>query len=131
MLHNYEFKRWHKALIHTAGLIGLALHVVGTFKGYENVPSVLYATSVFVFLKDAGRWVMEQERLASFVNVVGRYAFEIYLLQFILLDAATRIPEIDRNSLVYRLGAPLVMIPVIIAFTWCLRKIPVVRRIVP
>ena len=44
--------------------------------------------------------------------VVGRYAFEIYLLQFILLNAATRIPEIDRNSLVYRLGAPLVMIPV-------------------
>ncbi|MDD5942263.1 acyltransferase family protein [Fibrobacter sp.] len=144
LLHNYEFKRWHKALIHTAGLIGLALHVVGTyhlshktgyvvgtFKGYENVPSVLYATSVFVFLKDAGRWVMEQERLASFVKVVGRYAFEIYLLQFILLDAATRVPEIDRNSLVYRLGAPLVMIPVIIAFTWCLRKIPVVRRIVP
>lgn len=111
-MHNYEFKRWHKALIHVAGLIGLALHVVGTFKGYENVPSVLYATSVFVFLKDAGRWVMEQERLASFVKVVGRYAFEIYLLQFILLDAATRVPEIDRNSLVYRLGAPLVMIPV-------------------
>ena len=144
VLHNYEFKRWHKAIIHVVGLAGLMLHICGTyylsveaghvdttFKGYENVPSVVYAVSVFVFLKDLGRWVMERERLAKFVKVVGRYAFEIYLLQFILLDEATRIPAIDRNSLVYRLGAPFVMIPIIMAFTWCLRKIPVVRRIVP
>jgi hypothetical protein len=99
VLHNYEFKRWHKAIIHVVGLAGLMLHICGTyylsveaghvdttFKGYENVPSVVYAVSVFVFLKDLGRWVMERERLAKFVKVVGRYAFEIYLLQFILLD---------------------------------------------
>jgi surface polysaccharide O-acyltransferase-like enzyme len=144
VLHNYEFKRWHKAIIHVVGLSGLMLHICGTyylsvnaghvdltFKGYENVPSVVYAVSVFVFLKDVGRWVMERERLAKFIKVMGRYAFEIYLLQFILLDEATRIPAIDRNSLVYRLGAPFVMIPMIMAFTWCLRKIPVLRRIVP
>ena len=144
VLHNYEFKRWHKAIIHVVGLSGLMLHICGTyylsvnaghvdltFKGYENVPSVVYAVSVFVFLKDVGRWVMERERLAKFIKVVGRYAFEIYLLQFILLDEAKRIPAIDRNSLVYRLGAPFVMIPMIMAFTWCVRKIPVLRRIVP
>ena len=144
VLHNYEFKRWHKAIIYVVGLSGLMLHICGTyylsvdvghvdttFKGYENVPSVVYAVSVFVFLKDVGRWVMEHERLAKFIKVVGRYAFEIYLLQFILLDEAKRIPAIDRNSLVYRLGAPFVMIPMIMAFTWCLRKIPVLRRIVP
>ena len=121
-------------MLHICGTYYLSVeagHVDTTFKGYENVPSVVYAVSVFVFLKDVGRWVMERERLAKFVKVVGRYAFEIYLLQFILLDEATRIPEIDRNSLVYRLGAPFVMIPIIMAFTWCLRKIPVVRRIVP
>ena len=144
VLHNYEFKKWHKAIIYVVAFSGLMLHICGTYflsvkvghvdttyKGYENVPSLLYAVGVFVFLKDVGRWVMARELPAKFVKVLGRYAFEIYLLQFILLDAAIRIPAIDRNSLLYRLGAPFVMIPIIMAFTWCLRKIPVVRRIVP
>ncbi|WP_173383493.1 acyltransferase [Fibrobacter succinogenes] len=144
LLHNCEIKKWQKVLIHVLGLFGLALHicgsyvlsveanhVVGTFKGYENVPSVLYAISIFVMLKDVGTWIMKKERLSRFVKMLGGYAFEVYLLQFILLDAAVRNPSIDKNSLLYRLGAPFVMIPIIMAFTWCLRKIPVVRRIVP
>ena len=144
VLHNYEFKKWHKVIIYVVGLVALLLHIIGsyvlsvdaghvvtTFKGYGNVPSVLYAVSVFVFLKDVGRWVMDRDRLAKFVKVVARYAFEIYLLQFILLKVAAKISFVDRNSLVYRLVAPFVMIPIIMAFTWCVRKIPVIRRIVP
>ena len=144
LLHNCEIRRWQKVVIYMLGMFGLGMHlcgtyvlsveanhIVGTFKGYENLPSVLYAISVFVLLKDVGTWVMKQERLAKIVKMLGTYAFEVYLLQFILLDRAAAIPAIDRTSIVYRLGAPFVMIPIIMLFTWCLRKIPVVRKVVP
>ena len=144
LLHNSEIKKWQKVIIHVLGLFGLLLHicgsyvlsietnhVVGTFKGYENVPSVLYAISIFVMLKDVGTWIMKKEKLSRFVKMLGRYAFEIYLLQFILLDLAGTIPAIDRTSLVYRLGGPFVMIPIIMIFTWVVRKIPVLKNIVP
>ena len=144
LLHNSELTRKHKIVIYVLGAIGLGLHIGGTyvltteagrvvpkFKGYEGLPSVLYSISVFVLLKDVGSWIMRNERLAKIVKVLGSYAFEIYLLQFILLNAVARIPAIDRSSLVYRLGAPFVMIPIIILFTWCLRKIPILRKVVP
>lgn len=144
LLHNCEIKKWQKVIIYILGLSGLVLHicgsyvlsietnhVVGTFKGYENVPSVLYAIGIFVMLKDVGTWIMKKEKLSRFVKMLGKYAFEIYLLQFILLDLAGTIPEIDRTSLAYRLGGPFVMIPIIMIFTWVVRKIPVLRNIVP
>ena len=144
LLHNCEIKKWQKVIIYVLALSGLMMHICGTyvlsmeagrivrtFKGYENVPSVLYAMGVFVFLKDVGTLIMKNERVARLVGMLGRYAFEVYLLQFILFAWIDANPAIDRTSMVYRLGAPFVMIPIIIAFTWCLRKIPILRNIVP
>lgn len=144
LLHNCVTKKWHKTIIYVLGVAGLMLHlcgtyvlsveaghIIGTFKGYENLPSVLYAAGVFVFLKDLGGWLMKSERIAKVIKVLGSYAFEVYLLQFILIAWADSTPAIDRTSFAYRLGAPFVMIPIIIAFTWCLRKIPILRKIVP
>ena len=74
---------------------------------------------------------MKKEKLSRFVKMLGKYAFEVYLLQFILLDLAGTIPAIDRTSLAYRLGGPFVMIPIIMIFTWVVRKIPVLKNIVP
>lgn len=144
LLHNCEIKKWQKIIIYVLGLLGLMLHICGsyvlsvdaghidkTFKGYENVPSVLYAIGVFVLLKDVGTWLMKKECISRFVKVLGKYAFEIYLLQFILLDWVVSVPAIDRTSMVYRLGSPFIMIPIIMIFTWGLRKIPIVRNVVP
>ena len=144
LLHNCEIKKWQKSVIYFLSLSGLMMHICGTyalsveagriiktFKGYENVPSVLYAIGVFIFLKDVGTWLMKKESIARFVRMLSKYAFEVYLLQFLLLYRVPSIPSIDQTSIVYRLGAPFVMIPIIMVFTWILRKIPIVRNIVP
>ena len=49
----------------------------------------------------------------------------------IFLQITPSILGLDKTSLLYRLGAPVLMIPAMILITWCMRKVPVIRRIVP
>ena len=143
LLHNCELNRPAKAVVYLLAFVGLLLHIIGTyelsmtagkiirtFKGYNNVPCILYSVGVFLLLKDLGRKVMTA-RPAPFIKWLGKYTFPIYLMQFILLDACEAIDFINTRSIVYRLGAPFLMIPLIILATAVMRKIPVVRRIVP
>jgi len=144
LLDNTEFNRREKIGIYVAALFGLMLHIVGTyvlsvkagnivdtFKGYENLPCILYSSGIFVLAKDIEKKIMVG-RFKRFIVWLGRYTFPIYLMQFILLDYVNNeLLFIDTHSIIYRLGAPFVMIPIIIFVTFLLRKIPIINRIVP
>lgn len=143
LLHNCELSRKQKVLIYSISVLGLLIHITGTyylsmkaghvvkvFKGYQNVPSVLYSVGVFVFLKDIGNKIMDG-KAATFINWFSKYTFPIYLMQFILLDRLPRLPFVDTHSVIYILGAPFVIIPIIILITWCMRKVPGLKVILP
>ena len=145
LLHNLSLNKWAKIIIYMLSAAGLAMHIGGTYilsmragklitlcKGYVNVPGVLYSIGVFQFLKDFGSWIMKVSKSTkSIIMVISRYTFEIYLMQFILLTLFPRLNLVSTRSLVYRLGAPFLMAPVIMLATWILRRIPIVRHIVP
>ncbi|SFP99478.1 Surface polysaccharide O-acyltransferase, integral membrane enzyme [Butyrivibrio proteoclasticus] len=143
LLHDTELSKTQKFTIYGLAIAGLLLHIIGTyvlsmrigmidgtFKGYENVPSVLYSAGAFVLLKDIGKKVMDS-RGRDFVLFLGGYTYPVYLMQFIFIKTIPLLPFVDTRSLLYRLGAPFVIVPMIIAVAACMRKIPVVRRIVP
>lgn len=143
LLHNSVLNKKQKGLIYALALLGLALHmggtyvlsmkagdVVRTYKGYQNVPSVLYAVGAFVLLRDLGSRIM-QTRAKKFFVWMASYTFPIYLMQFLFLQKLPQLSFVDTRSLVYRLGAPFFIIPAIMAITWCVRKIPGLRRILP
>lgn len=143
LLHYCELGKKAKAVIYVLAISGLLMHIigtyvlsmqsgkiVGTYKGYENVPSVLYSAGMFIFLKDIGQKVMRGNGRRFFLWL-GAYTFPIYLMQFILLDYLPRLSFVNTYSMVYRLGAPFVIIPIIIVVTWCMRKVPILRWIVP
>ena len=67
LLSHYEVGPKVKAALYASGLVGLIIHIVGTyelsmeagsvvrtFKGYTNVPSMMYSVAIFLLLKDAG-----------------------------------------------------------------------------
>ena len=144
LLHNCEIRKSVRILIYILALLGLMMHMIGTyvlsmkageivrtFKGYQSVPSILYSAGVFVLLKQIGPGLIQNRRVDQFIKWLAGYTFPIYLMQFIFLRVLPKIPGIDVKSLIYRLGAPFIIIPVTIGITWCLRKIPVIRKIVP
>lgn len=132
-----------RVCIYLLGLAGLLAHIVGTYrlsmaageivhtyKGYVNLPGLLYSFSVFVFLGRVGPGVMAS-RLGCLVRAVGKYTFAIYLIHWFVMDALVRVFDLPVTSIWYRLGAPFVIVPIVMMITWLMRIIPGLRAIVP
>ena len=105
--------------------------IVQTYKGYNNVPAVLYSIAVFVFIKQLSQRINEQGRLYGLICRFAGYTFAVYLIHWYVLDLLTKIFKLDEFSIVYRVGMPFIIIPICIIIAFVLKKIPIVKRIVP
>ena len=129
--------------LYALGLAGLAAQILGTwrlsmaageivrtYKCYTNLPVLLYSFAVFTLLRQIGPRLMEGA-LGGLIRLVGRYTFPIYLMHWFVMDTLVRTFAIPTTAIWYRLGAPFVIVPVVMAIAWLLRKLPLVRTIVP
>lgn len=143
-VHNYPPTKTQKVVICIFSLVGLLMITVGTYllsvkygsiqslyKGYFNFPCILYTFGVFVCLRDLSIWIEKINFLKKIICFVGNYAFPLYLIHWFVLRIREDIFVINTKSIFWRIFAPYAILLVVIAFTWCLRKIPYVRRIVP
>lgn len=144
LISRYEIKPWIRKVIYAVGIIGLIVHIVGTyavsmaagevlktFKGYCNLPSVVYSVAIFVFFRYHGNQVMRRELIGRAVRFLGKYTFSIYLLHYLLLTLVQHFLPVNIYSLAYRLLMPIPLIAVSVIGTYVARKIPVVRRLLP
>ena len=133
-----------KKAIYVLSLIGLLMHIVGTytlsvsagsiqrsFKGYNNVPCIFYTFGVFVFLKDVAEQIKNIRWLKELIQTLGKYTFPVYLIHWFVLRVLQDMVGLNTKSITYRLMMPYVIYLVILIIAWLLRKIPVLRRIVP
>lgn len=132
-----------RAVIYLLAAAGLVMHAAGTyfystaagelvhtFKGYTNVPCILYSVGVFVFLKELSARI-QSEKVLHFLDVFSGYTFSVYLLHWYVLELMTRYLHLNNYSILYRVGMPFVVIPVCIGITALIRKIPGGKYIVP
>ena len=106
-------------------------HLDVLFKGYSNFPSILYSLGVFVMLRDIALKIREVERLRKIIEWLGQYTFAVFLLHWFIINITKLIILPNPVSLEYRLFFPVLLYAVIVLITWCLRKIPVIRKVVP
>lgn len=147
LLHEYPLPKALRFPIYFLGLAGLAAHIIGTyffsvsageivstFKGYTNLPSVLYAIAVFLFVKNVIQRIKNGKKespLFRFVGFVKKYTLAIYLMHWFMIQFILKLFAFDTRSILYRLLIPLPVIALCILVTWLLRKIPGIRIIVP
>ena len=142
-LHENPPARSLRVLFYALGLVGFLLHAVGTyraslaagqivwtFKDYTNLPSVLYAFGVFLLLREAGMRIM-RTKAAGAIRFLAGYSFPVYLLHMFLLSLCKRFFPVDVYSLAYRLGMPWLVYAAVLLIAWLMRKLPLVRRLVP
>ena len=144
----YIYKRppalQYKILIYVLGAAGLAMHLIGTyklsteygaiiayFKGYCNVPSVLYSFAVFVLLCDLSKLISRVNWLKKAVEIMGQYTLPAYLLQWFIFKLVDDLIGLNTQTISYRLLMPWFIYAVIMLIVWVLRKIPVIRATVP
>lgn len=144
LISHYDISRRNRFLLYVAGIVGLLLHMIGTyrlsmlhgeidgtFKGYLNVPCILYSVGLFVFFRYAGENLMEKKIIGKIINVLKSYTFSLYLLHWYILQIILRITHVSPASIVYRLSAPFITFAIVVVVTWIMRKIPILRKLLP
>ena len=120
-------------LIYGLAILGLLAHICGTYvlsleagkivkvyKGYLNVPCILYSVGVFLFLKEHADVIMG--KCGRIVTWLTSYTFAIYLLHWPIMQEVVRLMDWNTHSIVYRVLGPFLICGVAIVITWILRK---------
>lgn len=129
-------------LIYAAGIGSAVLMFVGEvhtcyqandavvfWQGYLNFPCVLMSIAVFsaVYYHD---WSDLDAKAAKMLECLSSFSFGVYLVHFFLIDALNQSP-IDANSWFWRTLGVLVIYAVSCCIVWLLKRVPVLRKIVP
>lgn len=144
LIHKWELKRKYRIMIYLFALLGLAMnligtytlsigagHIVETFRGYVNLPCVVYSLGVFVFIKYDLVKIMRFGWISRIVNFLNPYTFGIYLLHWFVLEIIVKAFSIDTHSIVYRLIAPFAILVISVALIWIVQRIPGGKRVIP
>lgn len=144
LLHKWELQRKYRLMIYLIALLGLLMNLIGTYtlsigageivetyRGYVNLPCVLYSLGVFVFIKYDFVKLMRFGWISRIVNFLNPYTFGIYLLHWFVLEIIVRMFGINAHSIVYRLLAPFAVLAISVFVIWIVQKIPGGKRVIP
>ena len=144
LISEYEMSHKIRVIIYLLAIVGMLMHMIGTYvssieagevvstyKGYLNAPCILYSVGIFTWLRYNGNAIMANKYVKKFVDCISPHTLAIYLLQYFIYTALVKALGIDTRSIVYRLGAPFVVVPVAVAFHILIKRIPVAREILP
>ena len=142
ILNEIKLSRVNKILIYIGALAGLLVHTIGTYylsikagmiietyKGYENLPCLVYSVGVYVLLQSIASKI-SSEKFWKVINFISGYTFPIYLMHIYVWRISTRLGIYSR-SLTVRLLMPYLVMVICIIITYFLRKIPIIKHIVP
>lgn len=142
ILNEIKLSRVNKILIYIGALAGLLVHTIGTYylsikagmiietyKGYENLPCLVYSVGVYVLLQSIASKI-SSEKFWKVINFISGYTFPIYLMHIYVWRISTRLGIYSR-SLTVRLLMPDLVMVICIIITYFLRKIPIIKHIVP
>lgn len=145
LIDKYEMKKKYRVLIYVIGFVGLLSMVIGTewasrtsgeysllFKGYLNVPCLFYSVATFTFFRYHGEALMRNLVINKVVSWISPYTLSIYLIHmYIISEVMKRVSINVIHSVLYRVGFPLIIVPVSMAIAFVIRKIPVIKNICP
>ena len=143
LLNEYVINKKMRVIIYTLGIVGLILYIVPTYflsvkandiiwkyRGNNNVPCIMYSISVFVFIKYLCE-IKLIEKVIKFISPLAKYTFSIYLMHWYVMKLLRYNLRLDQFSIYYIIGMPFIIIAICILIAFILKKIPIIRKIVP
>lgn len=141
LLAHYDCSQKQKRCIYVLSAAALLVHMAGTYllsmdagvsvRTFKNPAiSVPYAAGIFLLFKTYGNRIMDGA-LGKAVQFMKQYTFSIYLLHWFVIRGLNYLFSFNVNSIGYRFGMPFLIIPICVFLTMALRKLPVIRHIVP
>ena len=142
IINNNEIDKKVRMVIYLFSILGLVTHILGTYflsidantvirtyKGYNNLPCVLYSIGVFVFVKSIT--IKLNAKLISLFEFLSRYTFGVYLIHIFVIRGFEKFFIIDNTNIIYRLVSPFIYFTICVTSSYFIKKIPLLKRIVP
>lgn len=133
-----------KKMVYLFGIIGLLLGIVGTsilsinngsidgtFKGYMNLPCVMYSIAVFILIQEVSERVHKKETFRKVALFLRPYTYPLYLLHWFIKETMVFFLKIDQRLLIWRLLGFVPILLICIVITDAIRKMPLVNKILP
>lgn len=141
-LHTYNLDKNNRRIIYFLGLFGLLLHIFGTwylsyqvgyidetFKRYMNLPSILYSSAIFVFIKYNYDSFNLKYILSKFTKLFEKETFGVYLIHRYLIDFFVIVLNCNTYSIFYRIGGGILIFIFSALITKILHHIPLIKKI--
>lgn len=143
VIDNYDIPKKYRICIYVSGLVALLVHIVGTqllsyeygyvkqnFKGYLNVPCVVYSVSIFVAFKYLNREKVKNV-LVKVTKPFASATFGIYLIHMYFIMIALEKLNIQKTSIYYRTFGAVLIFVVCAVVVKIIQKIPFIKRCIP
>jgi len=143
-IHKYGISQKIKWLFYVLGIFGFIANFFGSYYlsieagrvirpyiDYALISSMLYPCALFVFIKYDLVKIMENKYVNKIVSVLDFYTFGIFLIHWYILKILINSFNINIYSLVFRLCSPFIVILISVLIIYGLRKIPVIKNIIP
>lgn len=144
LLSNRELTKHQKTILYLGTAIGLVYRYLTTFIlsrnaglvvrttwGYSAWHSILLAAAVFVFVKDLKLDERLSDKSKRVLATLSSCSFGIYLMHEIIMHYEIGVFDLNVNSWVYRTLFIFVTYSISVLAVLIMKKIPVLRRIVP
>ena len=144
LINNFSLSKLYRYIIYVLGLLGFFAETFGTyfysirdgkinetFLGYTNLPCVLYAVALFVLFKQISDYLLKNDKVYKVFDFIGKYTFSIYLLHNFVRNFIVHQFHPSTVSIWWRTVGVIPIVIICMIITWFLRKIPILKHIVP
>lgn len=141
LLHNHQTTKKQRYVIYILAVLGLLVHIVGTyvlsrrvghvdmlFKGYLNLPCILYSVGIFVFFKQLANSKKLVGVIKRPVLFLQKYTFAIYLIHSFLINEFRIFSGVNFDSIYFVFLAFIFTVPASVIVTFLIRKVPKVGK---
>ena len=99
--------------------------------GYTQFATILYSSAIFCFVRNTRMKRICGSKIEKGLSALASCSFGIYLLHSIIMESEKSILPINRQSFIWRFICPFLTYGICVAVVLLLKKIPLLKRIVP
>ena len=144
IIQNYKFKKIWKIIIYFLGICSLLVHMIGTkiltlkyrkinllHKGYLNLPCIIYSCAAFLFIKEY-TYLLFKIIDRKKINKIGSLTIGPFFMHLPIIDTCKKYyKSINYFGLQFRLFGGFLICLFCLIITFYLKKIPIIKYLVP
>ena len=150
LLSTQDIKKKHRIIIYVLAIIGVLFRYISTYilskqagevikitwsltNTYASWHSVLLACAVFVFVKNLkiDEKIKQNPKIVGLLKKISSCSFGIYLIHKIVIYYQVKLLNINIESWQWRTIGIVTTYIISLGFIYILKKIPIVKKIVP